>query len=573
MHGGDFLVQVLQAHGVQNLFTLCGGHISPILTSANRCGIRVVDVRDEATAVFAADATARLSGTPGVAAVTAGPGLTNTITAVKNAQLAQSPVVILGGAAPTVLKGKGALQDIDQMKLMRPHVKYAKAVRRIRDLAPALEGAFSIARQGVPGPAFVECPIDLLYDESIIRGWYGQAAPAGSSVSARLQRAYLDFHLQRQFAAGGEPPLAVAKSVPVPQASQRLLAKVAAAVTSAKQPLLVIGSQAMLQADRVDQLASAVERLGVPVYLSGMARGLLGRNHVLHMRHKRRLAAKESDCVLLAGVPCDFRLDYGAQISRRSTLVSVNRSRSDMTMNRRPTIGVLADAGEFLCDLAEACQSTCPDWIDDLRARDNLREKDIATESGVETANVNPIALLREIDSVMDDDSIVVADGGDFVATASYIVRPRAPLSWLDPGAFGTLGVGAGFAIGAKLHRPESETWVIYGDGAFGYSLVEFESFVRLKIPIIAVIGNDACWSQIAREQIKLLHDDIGTRLEHSNYHLAAEALGAKGFLIETPEQTRDVLLEAKLAAAEGHPVLVNALLGASSFREGSISM
>jgi acetolactate synthase-1/2/3 large subunit len=573
MHGGDLVVQVLQAHGVQHLFTLCGGHISPILTSANRCGIRVVDVRDEATAVFAADAMARLSGTPGVAAVTAGPGLTNTITAVKNAQLAQSPVVILGGAAPTVLKGKGALQDIDQMKLMRPHVKYAKAVRRVRDLAPALKSAYSIAQQGVPGPAFVECPIDLLYDESTIRGWYGQAAPSGGSVSARLQRAYLDFHLQRQFAAGDGPPLAVAKSVQVPHASQGLLAKVAAAVTSAKQPLLVIGSQAMLQTGPTDKLARAVEQLGVPVYLSGMARGLLGRNHLLHMRHKRRLATKESDCVLLAGVPCDFRLNYGSHLSRRATLVSVNRSRSDMTMNRRPTIGVLADAGEFLSDLADACQSTCPVWIDNLRARDDQREEDIATESEAETAHVNPIALLREIDAVMDDDSIIVADGGDFVATASYIVRPRAPLSWLDPGAFGTLGAGAGFAIGAKLHRPDSETWVIYGDGAFGYSLAEFESFVRLKIPIIAIIGNDACWSQIAREQVKLLHDDIGTRLEHSDYHLAAEALGAKGFLIETPEQTRDVLLKARRAATEGNPVLVNALLGASSFREGSISM
>jgi acetolactate synthase-like protein len=173
----------------------------------------------------------------------------------------------------------------------------------------------------------------------------------------------------------------------------------------------------------------------------------------------------------------------------------------------------------------------------------------------------------------MDDDSIIVADGGDFVATASYTLRPRGPLSWLDPGAFGTLGVGAGFAMGAKLHRPESETWVIYGDGAFGYSLIEFDTFVRLKIPVIAVVGNDACWSQIAREQVKILQDDVGTRLQYSNYHLAAEALGAKGFLIDSPEQIPDVLVQAKKAAADGHPVLINALLGASSFREGSISM
>jgi acetolactate synthase-1/2/3 large subunit len=300
---------------------------------------------------------------------------------------------------------------------------------------------------------------------------------------------------------------------------------------------------------------------------------LLGKDHALHLRHKRRLALRESDCVILAGVPCDFRLDYGAHIPRRSTFISVNRSRNDMTMNRKPTIGVLTDGGEFLRTLANDCQLDCSDWLKSLRARDDEREEEITAESNTDNGNVNPLTLLKAIDAAMNDDSIIVADGGDFVATASYTVRPRGPLSWLDPGAFGTLGVGAGFAMGAKLHRPNSETWVIYGDGAFGYSLIEFETFVRLKIPVIAVIGNDACWSQIAREQVKILQDDVGTRLQHSDYHLAAEALGGKGFLIEKPEQIEDVLLKAKQAAAEGNPVLINALLGASSFREGSISM
>jgi len=572
VHGGDLLVRVLQTQGVKQLFTLCGGHISPILASAKECGIRIIDVRNEATAVFAADASSRLSGVPGVAAVTAGPGLTNTITAVKNAQLAQSPVVILGGAAPTILKGKGALQDIDQMKLMRPHVKFAKAVRRVRDLGPVLERAFSIAQQGVPGPVFVECPIDLLYEESIIRGWYGQATPKGSSITAKVQRAYLNFHLRRQFAIGGMRPAAT-QTTNNERASDDQLRKVVGAIKSAQSPLLVIGSQAMLQADKADELANAVSKLGVPVYLSGMARGLLGRSHALHLRHKRRLALRESDCVILAGVPCDFRLDYGAHIPRRSTFISVNRSHSDMTMNRKPTIGVLTDSGDFLRDLAAECQLDCSAWLNSLRARDDEREEEITVESNADAENINPLALLKAIDSAMDDDSIIVADGGDFVATASYTVRPRGPLSWLDPGAFGTLGVGAGFAMGAKLHRPESEVWVIYGDGAFGYSLIEFETFVRLKIPVIAVIGNDACWSQIAREQVKILQDDVGTRLQHSDYHLAAEALGGKGFLIENPEQIEGVLIKARQAAAQGNPVLINALLGASSFRDGSISM
>jgi len=576
MHGGDLLAKVLRRHGVGQLFTLCGGHISPILTGAKEHGVRIVDVRDEATAVFAADSVARLGDVPGVAAVTAGPGLTNTVTAIKNAQLAQSPVVILGGAAPTVLRGRGALQDIDQMALIGPHVKYAKAVRRVRDLTRILEKAFLSAQRGVPGPVFVECPVDLLYDESVIRGWYGRGAPSGSSLSARLLRAYLNFHLNRLF--GNESRIKPSSPVgaSIGRASKSEIARVASKITAAEKPLLLVGSQALLRAGEVESLAQAVEKLGLPVYLSGMARGLLGKNHPLHMRHKRRLALKDSDCVILAGVPCDFRLDYGGHISRRATLIAANRSNRDLNLNRRPTIGVLGDAGTFLCDLAATADtpgSNRRKWCDELRDRDKDREQEISAAAETDSAFINPLRLLKDIDAVLDDDSIIVADGGDFVATASYTVRPRGPLSWLDPGVFGTLGVGAGFAIGAKLARPQSETWIIYGDGAFGYSLIEFETFARLKIPVIAVIGNDAGWTQIARDQVKILNDDVGTVLQHTNYHLAAEGLGAKGFLLDTADKIEGVLHEAKRAAAAGQPVLINALLGSSSFREGSMSM
>jgi thiamine pyrophosphate-dependent acetolactate synthase large subunit-like protein len=575
MHGGDRVAEVLLAQGVAQLFTLCGGHISPILTAAKSRGIRIVDVRDEATAVFAADAAARLSGMPGVAAVTAGPGLTNTVTAVKNAELAQSPVVVLGGAAPTVLKGKGALQDIDQMALIGPHVKYAAAVRRVRDLTPLLEKAFVAAQSGVPGPVFVECPIDLLYDEAVIRGWYGQAAPSGTSLSSRMLRMYLDFHLNRQFRGADDIRASAPTPCPIERASAGEIDRVAGTLAAAKRPLLVVGSQAMLRPAEVEQLAAAVAALGTPVYLSGMARGLLGKNHPLHMRHKRREALKQADWVMLAGVPCDFRLDYGSHVCRRATLIGVNRSSRDLGLNRRPGIGVHADPGAFLVDLAPAVvpQASHAEWCEELRQRDRFREQEISAASQAESDFVNPLSLLKAIDAALDDDSIIVADGGDFVATASYMVRPRHSLSWLDPGVFGTLGVGAGFALGAKLTRPESEAWIIYGDGAFGYSLIEFETFARLGIPVIAVIGNDAGWTQIAREQLKILHDDVGTVLRHTDYHLAAEGLGATGFLLDSADKIQSVLHAAKRAAAAGRPVLINALLGSSTFRDGSVSM
>jgi acetolactate synthase-1/2/3 large subunit len=576
MHGGDLLARECEAQGVTHLFTLCGGHISPLLTGAKNLGIRVVDVRDEATAVFAADAVARLSGKPGVAAVTAGPGVTNTITAIKNAQLAQSPVVIIGGAAPTILKGKGALQDIDQKALIQPHVKFLKCVRRVRDLVPVLRQAFTTARQGVPGPVFVECPVDLLYEESVIREWYEQATPSGSSLAAQLTKRYLHFHLRRQFAGTQQDVSTPVDARGIPRASEHQLSRIAAALAKAERPLLLIGSQAMLQERQVSDLVAAVEAIGLPAYLSGMARGLLGKAHPLHMRHKRRLALKEADCVILAGVPCDFRLDYGSHISRRATLISVNRSRHDLTLNRRPTIGVVADAGDFLCELGamiDASSRNRDDWTTKLAARDDEREREIDTQATAASELINPLCLLQAIDRALDDDSVIVADGGDFVATASYMVRPRGPLSWLDPGVFGTLGVGAGFAMGAKLIRPDSETWIIYGDGAFGYSLIEFETFARLKIPVIGVVGNDACWSQIAREQVKLLQDDVGTRLQHTDYHIAAEGLGARGLLLDAPEQIENVLQQAKQAAAAGQAVLINALLESSSFRDGSVSM
>ena len=575
MHGGDQLAEVLQANGVHSLYTLCGGHISPILAGAKQRGIQIIDVRHEVTSVFAADASARLSGLPGVAAVTAGPGLTNTITAVKNAQLAQSPVIILGGAAPTVLKGRGALQDIDQKSLMAPHVKSVHTVRRVRDLAPALEQAFSHAREGVPGPVFIECPIDLLYDESMIRGWYTQAG-SGKSLAAKAMKLYLDYHLSRQFAPAKRAPSGTPVTVTAPAVDRAAIGRAVVALKKAKRPLLVIGSQALVQADRAAQLAAAVEELGIPVYLSGMARGLLGKSGRLHMRHKRRLALKDADCVLLAGVPCDFRLDYGGHIGRKATYIGVNRSRHDLTMNRRPDIGVLGDAGDFIRELARqhgALHETQSAWVQSLRERDDEREVEIEREASAKTDYLNPIRLLKDIDEVIADDSVIIGDGGDFVATASYTVRPRGPLSWLDPGAFGTLGVGAGFAIGARRERPNAEVWVLYGDGAFGYSLIEFETFSRLGIPVIAVVGNDACWSQIAREQVKILQDDVGTRLAHTDYHEAAEALGGRGFLLKDPADTQDVLRAAKREAASGKAVLINALIGSTSFREGSISM
>lgn len=574
MHGGDHIAEVLKVQEVRFIFTLCGGHISPILVGCKQRGIRVIDVRHEATAVFAADAVSRLTGMPGVAAVTAGPGATNTITAVKNAQMAQSALVLLGGATATALKGRGALQDIDQMALFKPHVKWARSAKRVRELVPLLEEAFQVAQSGVPGPVFLECPVDLLYDEALVREWYGLKT-GGKSVADKLIKLYLNRHANDLF-KGAEPlTLSVSAKPDVPRPAASLVRKVADKLVRAEKPLLLVGSQALIQTEQVEELAKAVQRLGIPVYLSGMARGLLGKGHALQMRHKRRQALKEADLVILAGVPCDFRLDYGRHIRRKSFLIAANRSYTEMRKNRRPNLAIRSDAAAFLIELAKASEQDHkrPEWQQTLRSRDEARVEEIRSQAGEATKLVNPMHLCSKLEQSLPQESILVADGGDFVATASYIVSPRAPLCWLDPGVFGTLGVGAGFALGVKLCRPESEVWILYGDGSVGYSLMEFDTFVRHGIAVIGVVGNDAGWTQIGREQVEVLKDDVATVLDHSNYHLAAEALGARGLLVREDRDIDSALAQARALAQEGSPVLINALLGKTDFRKGSISM
>jgi thiamine pyrophosphate-dependent acetolactate synthase large subunit-like protein len=579
MNGGDRVAEVLAARGVRFLFTLCGGHISPILVGAKQRGIRVVDVRDEATAVFAADAVARLDGVPGVAAVTAGPGVTNTLTAVTNAQLAQSPVLILGGATATILKGRGALQDIDQEARVRPHVKSVARAKRVRELQPLVAQALDAAREGVPGPVFVECPVDLLYDAETVRQWYGLSSGGqAGGVMDRLRGFYLRRHVEQLFADADAATPVPASAPPLPPASEeRAIARTAVRLAKAERPLLLVGSGALLDPGRALALARAVETLGVPVYLSGMARGLLGREHPLQLRHARKLALREADLVILAGTPCDFRLDYGRHISRSAALVSVSRARSAVYLNRRPAIGAVAAPESFLSGLAALLGAgrgpAVASWLGALRERDLAREREIEAQAAQPLAGVNPLALCRAIERALPEDGIVVADGGDFVATASYVLRPRRPLSWLDPGVFGTLGVGAGFAIGAQLARPRQEVWALFGDGAFGYGLAEIDSFVRHGLPVISVIGNDAGWTQIAREQVDLLKDDVGTVLRASDYERAAEGLGASGLRIERDEQADEVLARAREIAASGRPVVINALIGRSQFRKGSISI
>ncbi|KPL98096.1 acetolactate synthase-like protein, partial [Sarcoptes scabiei] len=584
-HGGDLVAQVLRSHGVEHLFTLSGGHISPILTASEKLGIKVIDVRHEVNAVFAADATARISGIPGVAAVTAGPGVTNTITAVKNAQMAESPLILLGGAAATLLKGKGALQDIDQLSLFKSITKKTYSISKVRDIVPKLKEAFKVAQSGTPGPVFVELPIDILYPYSIIHKEFAPP-PNARGISGKIIKWYLDTYLKNMFAGAfdGEPdfePL----PLDIPIAQQTDINKAIEMLTKAKKPLMILGSQSVLtQTVPINCLRDAIESLGIPVYLGGMARGLLGQKSSIQMRQARRDALKECDLVILGGSVADFRLSYGKVFSRKSKIISINRDRDQLFKNSKLfwklDLPIQADAAKFFVDLANQLKDSYrvdQDWLQSLRDRDNEKEKKaLELASEIPKEHLNPLDVLHKLENVLDEKTILIADGGDFVGSASYILRPRGPLCWLDPGAFGTLGCGAGFAIGAKLCRPDHDVLIIYGDGSLGYTLIEFDTYVRHKIPITAIVGNDACWMQICREQVPMLGSDVACRLAYTSYEKAADAFGAEGIVLDQNEREKiePILREClERTRKQGIPTLINAKISKTKFREGSISV
>ncbi|KAG7479678.1 acetolactate synthase [Solea senegalensis] len=580
-HGGESVAEVLRAHGVKYIFTLVGGHISPILVACEKVGIRVVDTRHEATTVFAADAVARLSGTVGIAVVTAGPGLTNTVTAVKNAQMAESPLLLMGGAAATLLQGRGALQDIDQMSLFKPLCKFCASIRTIREIVPTVRKALAIAQSGTPGPVFIEFPIDTLYPYHLVSRELGvKSTPKG--LMGKIVSWYLTNHMKNLFAGAWETRDVSPLPVDIPYATDDQVQRCIEMVSRAKKPVILLGSQATLPPTPVDDIRKALEDLGIPCFLGGMSRGLLGKNSPIHIRQNRRDALKEADLVLLAGTVCDFRLSYGRVLNRRSKIIAVNRDKTQLLKNSdmfwKPTLAIQGDTGSFLVQLSKGLKGhRCPDeWPQNLKAGDVTKETANRAKADEKTdRHLNPLKVLHCVDELMAEDSFIVADGGDFVGSAAYIMRPRGPLRWLDPGAFGTLGVGGGFALGAKLCRPDSEVWIVYGDGSLGYSVAEFDTFTRHKTPVIALVGNDACWSQISRDQVPILGSNVACGLAFTDYHIVTDGYGGKGYLIgrEDEDKLSDIIRQAQKETREGKATLLNVLIGKSNFREGSISV
>lgn len=635
-HAGPMIAEVFKSHGIKWVFCLSGGHISPILVGAEQAGIRVIDVRHEVNAVFAADATARITGVPGVAAVTAGPGISNTVTAIKNASMAQSPLVLIGGAAPLASQGRGALQDIDQRVLLEPIVKKVWSVKKVKNIVPSLCEAFAESLSGVPGPVFVELPLDILYSYLFLASAGGlykavtkaTLAPADKprvvvpiehrpksvddflstvkpkeqvflrkegpeTVADKVVRAAFRHRFAGSHADHDATPLPIS----FPLSPEKDLEAAAQLINAAKRPVFLLGSQSCVRPQLCEQLATALCKIGAPTFLGGMSRGLLGKDNKYFIRQNRGNALAEADLVILIGTVVDFRLNYGAVLPKNVKIIAVSRDQAHLDLNRgivaelsgggwTATIASLGDAADFAIRLADRCPGggRFDEWAAKLKeAEAKKEEKNRAAGSEPAYGHdefgdkelINPISFLHTLEDKLPDNALLVADGGDFVGTAAYILRPRGPSRWLDPGAFGTLGVGGGFALGAALAAPDSEVWLLWGDGAAGYSIAEFDSFTRHKVPVIALIGNDALWGQIEREQINWVGSSVSCMLSYLKYEQVAEGYGGNGLLTSEPGEAAAaaVIEDARRTLKDtGRPVLINALVGRTSFREGSIS-
>ena len=544
VHGGRLVSGALARHRVSHLFTLCGGHIQAIYDGCIDDGIRVVDVRHEQTAGHAADGWARVTGEPGVCAVTAGPGVTDVVTAVANAQRAGVPMVVIGGAGPKALSDMGSLQDMDHLSLMRSITKWAAAVPETRRIVEYVDSAFRLAKANVPGPVFLEMPLDLLMN-------FGDDA---------------DLQAPRPVDGNVDPPR--------PAGNPRAIELAAEILGSCKRPVFLIGSQLRWSPHR-EAVKRAADAIEAPFYLNGMARGALPYQHRGLFARSRKFALAQADAVFVFGTPLDFRLDYGRSPAwaKDGKLVQVDLDGSELGRNRRIDVAIHGDSGIVLEQLLLAAgPKKANAWLEAVRAEEDKRRAKMQVETSSNESPPNPLRVCAELGKRLRPNDVVVGDGGDFVATAANVLKLEWPQLWMDPGPLGTLGVGPGYAMAAQLARPDSRVVIVYGDGSFGLHGLEFEAMARQKIPVVAVIGNDAAWTQIRRGQVEIYGESraVATGLDFTRYERVVEACGGRGWWVDHVEQLGPAL---DAAFSCGLPACVNVKIARSDFRKGAISV
>ncbi len=505
---GRLAVAQLAREGVSVLFSLNGGHIALIYDACLDLGVRIVDVRHEDAAVHMAHAWARLTGRPGVACVTAGPGVTNTVTAVATAWAAASPLVLLGGKAPVAQFDLGALQDVDQVGILRPVTKAAFTVLEGARVPEYVSAAVRLAHAPPPGPTYVEIPADVM----------------------------------RQRLAGGRldactvPPAQV-RARPAPDRQE--VDRAVGLLRGAERPVILAGS-GVWWARASAELRALAERLQAPVLTTSLARGLLPPGHPLHLPAARSFLLGRADLILVVGTRLNYVAGYGRppRFPAGARVLQVDPAPAELGRNRAVDLALQADAGAALAALTAALEPAPPRaWLDEARARDRAAREALAAEAASDARPVHPLRLCREVVQAAGPDAVLVLDGGDILSFARQVVEPAGPGRFLDPGPFGCLGVGVPFANAARLAHPGAPVVCLTGDGALGLHLMEFDTAVRHRLPIVVVVSNNAAWGIERNSQMLDFGPDrvVGTLLRDSRFDRVAEALGGRGERVTEP--------------------------------------
>ncbi|MGI9085538.1 MAG: acetolactate synthase [Aeromicrobium sp.] len=532
-HGGVHALDVARAHGVSTMFTLSGAHVFPMYDAAVTTvpAMPIVDVRHEPTAVFAAEAIGKLTRTPGLAVLTAGPGVTNGVSPVAQARFSGSPVVVVGGRAPAARWGSGSLQELDQPPIFETITKSATTAHLVEDIAPTMDEAFNLAGSSHRGPTFVDIPMDQFFDQAAF------ATPSTGSTTPAIE--------------------------PDPEG----LGRVAELLATSTRPVLILGTDAW--ADGAEEAALRfVQESGVPVIANGMGRGIVPGGHPQLVTKARSQALGRCDLAIVVGTPLDFRLGYGVFGGKDGapTAQTVHIADSPGQVATHAALGASA-AGDLsacfdgiLADLQGRFgeRPDWSDWLTDLQAGVGAAAERDAELLLAEADPVHPARIYGELLPRLADDAIVIGDGGDFVSFAGKFVEPQRPGGWLDPGPYGCLGAGMGAAMAARITRPSSQVVLLYGDGAAGMSLIDVDTLVRHNLPVVMVVGNNSAWGLEKGPMNFLYGYDVAADLApNTRYDQVVTALGGGGEMVTDPRQIGPAL---DRAFASGVPYLVNVI-------------
>jgi len=548
--GGHLVARALKAEGVDTIFTLCGGHIIDIYDGCLDEGIKIVDVRHEQTAAHAADGYARQTGRLGCVVTTAGPGCTNAVTGIATAFRSESPVLHIGGQTSLSQWKMGGLQDLAHVDLMKPITKFASTVVSTERVADMVSMAARECFAGAPGPSYLEIPRDVLDREIDI-------------AKAIIPKPYC---YRASTKSAGDP---------------RDIEKLADLLVNAERPAILFGQQVWMARGH-EQATALLRGLDIPGYFNGAARGVLPPGDPHHFDRTRSKAFDKADVIVVIGTPFDFRMGYGKRISRELTLVQIDMDYRTVGKNRDIDLGIVGDPGAVCAAVLQAASGRVKNdkrqarraWMKDLSLQEDAALEKLMPMFKSEQTPIHPYRVAYELNEFLTDDTIYIGDGGDVVTVSAQAVRPRSPGSWMDPGALGSLGVGTGFAMAAKLVHPHKEVLCYYGDGAFGMTAFDMETADRFGAPYIAVIGNNSAMNQIRCGQIIKYgpeRGNVGNKLGDMNFSLFPQMWGGWGVEVRAASEIAPALRKAReMVAKSGKSAVVNIWVDPNEYAPGT---